>query len=90
MAEPILPDRLKYLREHYVDPETKKLGLTQQELADKLGVSLASVKKFEAKKNGSIPETKIIWKMCQLYNTELYFSPKIKHPVLIEREQSEA
>lgn len=84
LAVPILPENLKALRENYIDPKTKKMGLTQEELAEVLGVSVASIKKYESRKSSSIPNSHVLAKMCVLYNTELYFSPdpKMRHPAL--------
>lgn len=92
LAKPILPHILKSLREEYLDTATGKIGLTQAELAGILSVSVSAIKKWESEKNSSIPDSKSLVKLCILYNTELYFSPdpKLKHPVLLEREQDEA
>lgn len=84
MAEPILPERLQYLRNHYINPETKIMGITQEELSQTLGVSLSSVKKWET--GESIPSTDAIAAMCELYQTVLYFSPKEVHPLIQKRK----
>lgn len=86
MAEPILPENLQVLRNKYMDPETGKIGLTQEELAEILDVSLSSVKKWES--GESIPNTDAIAALCELYQTELYFSHKVVHPLIIRRKQS--
>lgn len=84
LAVAILPESLKALRENYLDPMTGKLGLTQEQLAQRLGVTVAAVKKYESRKNPSIPQSQVLAKMCILFNTELYFSPdpEKRHPAL--------
>lgn len=86
LAVAILPENLKHLRENYIDPTTGKMGLTQEELAEILGVSKATVTKWESQKYSSIPSSHALAKMCVMYNTELYFSPKPekRHPALPE------
>lgn len=89
LAEPILPSRLRYLRENYIDPDSGKIGLSTSELADILSISESSVKKYESESenNSALPGLDVIDKMCALYQTELYFSHKKRHPVLVRREQ---
>jgi|SRR3989344_5295150 len=82
-SEPILPDRLKYLRKNYQASGTSKLGLTQAELAGKLGISVVAVKKYES--GDSIPTSEILSRMCELYGVILYFSPEKIHPLLQRR-----
>lgn len=92
LAVAILPENLKILRENYIDPETGKMGLTQEELASILGVTVSAVKKYESRKNPSIPQSPILVRMCILYNTELFFSPdpQKRHPALPSLDKSGA
>lgn len=88
LAVPILPEKLKELRENYIDPKTGDKGLTQDELAKILGVTVGSIRKYESRKSSSIPNSHVIAKMCVLYNTELFFSPdpKLRHPALPDED----
>ena len=85
LARPIHPDDLQELRKQYFDEATKKIGLTQQELADKIGVSLSTVKNWES--GDAVPNADALADLCDLYQTELYFSHKKKHPLLAERQK---
>jgi len=89
LAVPILPEKLRELREGCLNPYTGGIGMTQKELAKYLGVTESAVKKYESKKKPSIPQSWVLAKMCVLYNTELYFSPdpKLRHPALPDLKQ---
>jgi DNA-binding XRE family transcriptional regulator len=89
LAVVILPETLRALRENYIDPKTGKMGLTQSELAQILGVTKSAVTKYESSKHPSIPQSHVLAKMCILYNTELFFSPDPhkRHPALPKVEQ---
>lgn len=84
LAVVILPETLKALREGCLNPYSGKIGMTQEDLARYLGVSVAAIKKYESRKNPSIPQSLVLTKMCDLYKTELFFSPKpeLRHPAL--------
>ena len=69
---PATPETLKMLR--------KRHGYTQKQLADKLGVSLSTVKKYETvrTKHGSSPIAPIMEKICELYKVTLCFGRQRK------------
>ncbi|HEY4700005.1 MAG TPA: helix-turn-helix transcriptional regulator [Nitrososphaerales archaeon] len=83
---PILPEELRKLREEYRDLESGKIGLTQPELAEFLGISLITIKKYES--GEVIPSADIIVKMQELYDVILYFGIEKKmHPLLKKKRE---
>jgi len=78
-----LPEDLKKLREDYESPVTGKKGLTQSELANALGLSVISIKKYES---GEVaPSIEVLTKMSELYDVDFLISHRTKHP-LIEKK----
>lgn len=74
----ILADKIIYLR--------KKSGMSQEELADKIGVSRQAVSKWESMQ--SIPDLDKILKMSKLFNVSTDFLLKDEIEMEEAREES--
>jgi len=76
----VLPDDLKDLR--------ARSGLSQAQVAEKLGVSVISIKKYES---GDIaPSIEVLTKMSELYDVDFLISYKAKHPLVQKKIDEEA
>lgn len=67
----------------------KRAGMTQEELAEKLGVTRQAVSKWEA--DAAFPETENILELCRLFHVssdELLFGGRFETPVATEKERA--
>jgi len=79
----VLPEDLKELRENYIDPKTKSVGLSFKEASLILGVKEITLRKYES---GEItPSISVLTKMSDLYGVDFLISALRKHP-LVEKE----
>lgn len=61
----VIPERIKFCR--------KKQKLNQQELADKIGVSIVTIKRWESINNNRVPSSDMIIKIAKALNTSVAY-----------------
>lgn len=71
MTADVLPEDFKKLREN--------AGLSQRKMAEKLGVSLSMVQKYEQGDN--IPSYEVLLRMAQIFGIEIRIRPDCAHPL---------
>ncbi|SMO74869.1 Helix-turn-helix [Balnearium lithotrophicum] len=74
----MLGERLKYLR--------KSLGLTQEELAQKLGISMMTLRRYES--NKSQPDAEVLTKLLKLFHVNLNWLLTGKGNMFINNEHN--
>ena len=80
----VLPEDLKELRETYIDPKTKSVGLSFKDAAILLGVKEITLRKYES--GEIVPSITILTKMSDVYGVDFLISALRKHP-LVEKDQ---
>lgn len=71
MTADVLPEDFKKLREN--------ANLSQKKMAEKLGVSLSMVQKYEQGDN--IPSYEVLLRMAQIFGIEIRIRPDCAHPL---------
>jgi len=71
MTADVMPEDFKKLREN--------AGLSQKKMAEKLGVSLSMVQKYEQGDN--IPSYEVLLRMAQIFGIEIRIRPDCAHPL---------